>query len=391
MATGSGVDAGVVTAGSFRLDVRCWRVDYDGLLAADWSDWLVVEGCSVERVSCDTFDPLTARLYFAAEPAFLVALEAAGGWSRVRLRLEVRVVSLEGAGSSGWFGLGVLAPVAPVVLADQVPPVFSVDCHDLVHGLATPTGQSLSVPAGTALGSAIDGFFAGVSRFRPVPIRRAAVLSDLATPTLTSRQWLLDDSTTWLGVIDQLLESAGWLPPFTDEYGLLSSRPYRSPGAGAADLVLTDDSESSVVGLGAKLSVETYGVPNQFVFYSSNVGAGVVSPVEGAGVVYRTNQSVGDSSVNARGWDLVAVFEVDAADQAALEAYADRVFVELVSPARSLCVSVAPQPLPWHRGTVDVSLAGLGIEAERFLVRSWVLPLDGRDASLVLDSVAGLT
>ena len=222
-------------------------------------------------------------------------------------------------------------------------------------------------------------------------MRLASTIRDIATPTKSERNWVLDESNTWLYVIDQLLESAGWLPPWIDREGLLISEFWENPENKRVELSISDDPRTATIALGASLLEDTYGVPNEFTFIATDFDPDETStPVVGSGIAKRSNTNIGPSSQEARGRVVASVVRVDAADQEALEAIADRIFLNSVTPAKTLCVEIVPQPLPWHRGIVEVTSRGLGIQQERYMIREWRLPLDGQNASLVMDRIDGI-
>ena len=386
------------TAGNYRIDVECHHVDFAGEVVRDLTPYFVQQGSIVERDSCATESALTARLNFIFTDAEILAEfgQATVPWSSMRLRPSITLVSLDTGEASPPTNLGVMLPETPRVVADKYPHEFNVDCHDLIHAIAEPTNGTIQLPGGATIGIEITTFFgedfAQISA-PPAPMQIDAAVFDIATPTRSAREWVIDNDNTWLLIIDQLLESAGWIPPWTNRDGVLTSETWENPADKPIEMVATDDPRTSIIALGAGLKDDTWGVPNEFTFIATDFDpTATTTPVVGDGIVKRSNLNIGPSSQEARGRVVATVMRVDAADQASLEAIADRIFINRITPAKTLCLEVCPQPLPWHRGIVQVTSSDLGIEGETYMIREWSLPLDvdGNDARLVLDRVDGL-
>ena len=381
------------TDGNYRIDFICEQVDEANEVVRDLTPWFITDGSQIERNSCATQDALTARLNFAftREDIREVFDAETIPWQRMRLKVSMIV------GDTDPIALGVMLPETPKLMADQTPNVFAVDCHDVIHGLAEPTNGTLGIAGGTPIGLAIDSLFnletiAGSPSAKPLQLNRDFSLISIATLVRSDRQWVIDESTTWLLVIDQLLESAGWLPPWTNRDGTLTSQAWVSPINAPAELILDDDARTTVIQLGATTKLDTYGVPNKFTYISTDFNPDETqTPVVGNGITVRDNLSVGPSSQEARGRIIASVVRIDAADQQSLEDFADRDFLASITPAKTLCLNIAPQPIPWHRGIVDVTISDLDIIDQKYMIRNWTIPLDGADCYVVLDGIDALT
>ena len=387
-----------VAAGSYRVDTRVHQVvpSVRGHFEIrDLTPYFSPDGCTIERDNCAGQDHATCRLTFVFTDAEVLDVFGVPEipWSSMRLRPSMRLVSLDGHGETDWYDLGVFLPETPRRKADENPKVYAVDCHDLISSLALPTAGTFIGSTGASVVDVLGTLFEtatpdGLRLVPEIPVRWGypdqRVLPGVL---LTVRQWVIGEDTTWLLIIDQLLEMAGWRPPWVDESGTLTSEPWRDPNELPADLTLTT-TRDSVVALGASNQQNLFGTPNNWVFIRSDFDPEQEAPtVENGGIVVRRNTDRGPSSVQARGRVVSSVERVDAIDVAALRAYADRAVTMDVTPARSLCLDVAPQPPPWHRGIVDVTINDLGVVSERYLVASWSLPLDGGDMSLTMDSL----
>ena len=301
----------------------------------------------------------------------------------MRLRPSMRLVSLDGRGETDWRNLGVFLPETPLRSADESPKDYAVDCHDLIYTLGSATGVTVSVAEGQLVQTQIEELFALQSGGDLLLLPSIPLMFPSRIPVAFDAQriWSIDEDTTWLLVIDQMLEAAGWRPPWITADGDLTSDRWRDPIDLEAEMRLTDGDASNVA-LGASNKADTFGVPNHWVFIQV-----VYDDAHPVNVVTRDNVSDGPSSQEVRGRLVTSVQHVDVVDAQALEDFADRTVLADVLPQRTLCLDVAPQPLPWHRGLVEVTISDLDIDKEKHLVRSWVLPLDGADASLILDGL----
>lgn len=390
-----------VVAGSYSVETRVHsvrpgqlghfnRLDHGN--RGDLSQWFAPSGCTIERDNCAPQDHATCRLtfIFADDEIQDVFGVPEIPWSSMRLRPSMKLVSIEGRGETDWYNLGVFIPETPTRRADESPKVYDVDCHDLISMLSKDTGGTVIATGGQTVQTAIEGFFNLVGPDFPFPVVPdipRAWARPIVGEVISDRQWILDEDITWLLIIDQLLEMVGWRPPWVNEEGNLTSDRWENPEFLATDLVLTDDSRISNISLGASNKLDVFGVPNRWVFIRSDFDPESEPPVVDNGIVVRNNENIGPSSQNARGRIASQVMRVDVADQAALEAFADRLTLRDRLPAKTLCVDICPQPMPWHRGIVDVTLRDLGYESERFIMRSWSLPLDGGDASIMMDGI----
>ena len=377
-----------VAAGSYRVETRCHQVEPATdrhVVVRDLTPWFVPDGSQIERDSCAIQDHATARLNFVFADDELAGIfgDDEIPWSSMRLRPSMRLVSLDGRGETDWYNLGVFLPETPHRSADENPKSYAVDCHDLIHTLGSATGVTVSVAAGQLIQIQLEELFALQSSSGMLLLPTIPLMFPSRIPVAfdTQRIWPIDQDVTWLLIIDQMLEAAGWRPPWITADGDLTSDRWRDPLSLDAEMVISDGDASSIA-LGASNKADTYGVPNRWVFVQ--VVHYVDDPVN---VVTRDNISDGPSSQEARGRLVTSVQHVDVVDLSALEDFADRAVLADTLPQRTLCLDVAPQPLPWHRSVVEATISDLGLDQDKHLIRSWVLPLDGADASLILDGL----
>lgn len=383
-----------VTKGSYRIESRCHQVSafsFGYVETNDLTPFFIPDGSSIERDSCSVTGHATARLNFSFPSQDVERLfnQSQVPWSSMRLRPSIRLVSTEGRGETDWVNLGVFLAETPRITSDQNPNVHAVDCFDVMTALAEPTGGTIQALAKQPINTVIEALFSfrnsfGLTLAPQVPRRFPSPPPGLLP---SNRQWVIDENTTWLLIIDQLLEMVGWRPPWIDRDGFLTSDRWVSPGVLPIELELHDRFPTTVITLGSSLKNDVFGVPNNWVFIRNDIDPSIDAPSSGAGIEVRNNISAGPSSQIARGRVVSSVVRADVTDQQALSDLADRVVLQDSVPSQTLCLDIAPQPIPWHRGLIEVTIEDLGFNKERFLCRSWNLPLDGADASLVLDGL----
>lgn len=386
-----------VVAGNYDVETRLERVavkpdasGYDVL--ADLTPYLLPDDSRLERDSCDDQDCLTGRIAVALTDADSLAAfgTVEPPWSSMLLRPAMRLVSLDGRGTTAWHNLGVVVPETPAIAAEEEPRVYDLDCHDLMTWLAEPTGRTVTVDAGTDIAAAIEGLFLSDPATQDVADYAPAVPRRFPRPVIAEtpdeRQWIIDDATTWHLVIDDLLEMAGFRPPWIDADGFLTSDLFEDPATAdlPVELAVTDDADVSNLGTGATAKLDTWGVPNRWRF----INTAVDDPTEGAGILTIDNLADGPTSRAGRGGRVVPrTVRVDVADQRALQEYAQRVVVQDRTPQAVRCIEVAPQPPPWHRALITVTSAGFDLTAAKHLGRSWDLPFNGEDLQVVAEAL----
>lgn len=99
------------------------------------------------------------------------------------------------------------------------------------------------------------------------------------------------------------------------------------------------------------------------------------APTEGAGIVTLTNQSVGDTSIDARDDLVITRAEgVDAANQAALIVLAQQMMDADMEVPTAFNVRTSPNPLHWHFDRMLLSDSG-SIPYADVMCTQWRQPL----------------
>jgi hypothetical protein len=345
-------DALEVAAGLELLDV--------GLnVLADLTDNF--KGGSVSRASYDT-------LHGSATLQVATTLD----WGTAILR---PYMTLSNGTIGARFNLGAYLTSSPETVAGEDPATHDISGYDILHWLNVATGEAYVVAAGTGYLAAAETILQtqGITAYL---IDQTQADKTLAAP----RVWVLDQRTTWLNVVNDLLAGVGYQGLWSDWDGLLRATPYLLPSDRAGEWLYDTDPATSMLGPSRKITRDFFSAPNRWVFYWSQDPSGA-APVEGNGLYTYVNQSNGPTSVAARGRVITAApQQLDVVDQTALVALAQSKIDADLRLSTTIDVPVAPNPLHWHFDRVTANDPGLGALSE-VVVTKWTLPLDGGDGT----------
>jgi hypothetical protein len=336
---------------------------------SDISEWLVPSGSSVALGSYQTIHR-TCRLTLSKEL----------DWGKARVRPYMTLTSISGTFRAN---LGVFVLSTPTTTAGETPRTWEVEGYDLLELLNHPYGDTYALVAGAGYLTSVNTLITG----NPLVIGYlTSQISTSGEPTLpTSRMWPLDPETTTLNIVNDLLTAAGYQAVYASADGAMQSSPYQAPADRAIEWTYSADDARTIVGPMRTLQADFFEAPNHWKFIRDDPEGGAVS--EGAGIYTVSNQSDGVTSIDARGRTITRVERLDAATQAALVAQGDRIVATDKRVAIELpSLSVAPNPLHGHFDVVWITDADLGID-QKFVVRSWTLPLDSSDMNLDLRAV----
>lgn len=244
---------------------------------------------------------------------------------------------------SARFNLGAYFVNTPERSLSEIPITYAVTGYDMLLRLAQPVGDAFSIGAGDNYLQVIEGIILARGYTQYVIDQSRA-----ATVAPGPRAWVLDDNTTWLNIVNALLASIGYQGIWADWDGRLRCEPYILPQDRDTEWTYSTDPQTTMLSNERTIVRDFFDAPNRWVFYRTNLADGV-APVEGNGVWTYQNDSVGDTSVDARGGLVITkVMGIDAADQAALMAtgmitiQADTDIPEVHN------VKSFPNPLHWH-------------------------------------------
>ncbi len=292
-------------------------------------------------------------------------------WGAALLRPYVTVTS---PATTARFNMGAYFASTPRTTYGRRPVVHEVEGIDVLDALRTPVGESYAVGVGVPYLTAIETILVTLG----YPAGAYAIDQTSALAALPSaRTWVLDDNTTWLTIVNDLLGSIGYMGVWSDWDGRLRVQPYRAPLARQAEWVYDTGITTSMLSQQRTLERDLYNVPNRWVFYRSNTIEGE-PPILGNGIHVVVNESGGRSSVEGRaGRVITRPVPLDVADHASLVAAGQRVVDADLRIEAKVTLDTWPNPLHWHFDRVEVRDPDMGPTAQA-LVTKWTLPFDGK-------------
>lgn len=270
---------------------------------------------------------------------------------------------------SARFNLGVYHTSTPTHDLEEVPPTYDVAGYDLLLRLAQPVGDAYAIAAGDAYLAKVEDILVERGYTQYVIDQSAA-----ATVAPTSRVWVFDAQTTWLGIVNDLLASIGYAGIWADWDGRLHCDRYQVPLDRAPEWFYPDDPDLTMLSTKRSIERDYFAAPNRWVIYRSNQVEGD-APVEGDGIYTYVNEAVGDTSVAARGGLVVTRVEaVDVADHAALLNRAAQIIDADMQVPTVIPVETSPNPLHWHFDRLLLSDQQAGTVTD-VMCTQWRLPL----------------
>lgn len=275
------------------------------------------------------------------------------------------------------FNMGAYFTSSPKTEYGRTPVIHEVDGIDVIDALRTPVGESYSVGVGTGYLAAVETVLVALG----YPAGAYVIDQTSAAKTLPSaRTWLLDEGTTWLGIVNDLLGSIGYMGVWSDWDGRLRIQQYATPSSRPSEWTYDTLHATSMLSPVRTIEQDMYSAPNRWVFFRSNNVEGT-APVEGDGVWTYTNDVNGPSSVEGRGGRVITKpVGLDVADQASLIAAGQRVIDADMRVDTKVTLSTWPNPLHWHFDRVTLDDPEIGAVREA-LVTKWTLPFDGKPMS----------
>lgn len=182
----------------------------------------------------------------------------------------------------------------------------------------------------------------------------------------TDRDW--DPGTTKLQIINDLLGAVNYRSLWFDENGVAVAQPYVSPAVRASEYVYKDDDES-VIFPEVQQSLDLFAVPNKWVLVVSEADR------EPMRAVYTNANQDSPTSTVSRGRTIVDYREQeDAADQATLEARAQRIAFEASQVYEQVEFETAIMPMHSDMDCLTLEFTALGI-ADKYVETGWEFDL----------------
>lgn len=254
-------------------------------------------------------------------------------------------MTLSGAGLSNvrW-DLGVYVLTSPEAQVNEVPLTWTITGSDLLYVLATPIGNTYTVPAGQtylqAIAQAVMSAQTTGSQLLLDPFAASAVVPVALTFPLTGGQ-----EYAYLDVINQLLAAINYIPLWADWEGNFRSGPYINPQNLQPEFTFDLTQPAGVMVSDPRtMTNDVWQAPNVFIYVNENVDG----PEEGAGIYTYFNYTQGPSSINAVGRTIPTVGNVSVADQPTLVAVASQAIQQAIQLTWQIDVTVSPFPGCWH-------------------------------------------
>lgn len=327
-------------------------------------DLLVIEDLTTEFVGGTVTRTSFANLHGTAS----LGLERELPWGSALIRPFL--VLTDGAVEAR-FNLGAYFTNVPERDLERTPVLYDVSCVDVLAILDDAIGDSYAVEAGVDYLTAVEQILVSQGIVAYLIDQSAA-----GTVLPSDRVWPFDEQTTWLLVVNDLLGAIGYAGVWSDWDGQLRCQPYTAPRDRAPEWVYDTGELTAMIARQRRLIRDFTDTPNRWVFYRTNDVEGD-PPIEGDGRYTHVNQSVGDTSIDARGGRTITrLVGVEAANHASLVAAAQRTIDADMLLAVSMPVQSFPNPLHWHfdRCLVSDPAAGPPVDV---LVTQWTLPLNG--------------
>ena len=280
-----------------------------------------------------------------------------------RLKPWAGVVMLDGG--TAWFPLGLFLLSTSPRVADETSSVYrTVEAYDQTQVLIDDAlTDRLTIPAGTNYITAIS------QQLTAAGIPAAFQNLSLTTKTLPQdRDW--DIGTSRIQVINDLLDAINYFSLWFDENGVAQAIPYLAPTDAPSEYVYQDD-QRNVILPGIEQTLETFGVPNVWVIYTSEPEGAILR------AEVQNDRLTSPTSIPRRGRKIVRPPElVEAADQATLDAKANRLKIEASQVYEQ--VTLTTPGMPFHGGNRDcytLVYSDLGLSA-KYAETEWEFPLN---------------
>lgn len=179
------------------------------------------------------------------------------------------------------------------------------------------------------------------------------------------REW--ESGTSKLTIINDLLDSMNYWSLWFDEEGYAVASPYVLPAQAASEYEYVAG-ESGVIVTTVKQKLDLFNVPNKWVFVVSEADRTVLRST------YVNDSPSSKLSTVSRGFTKVAYKQVDAADQATLDALVQRAANDAMSVYDEVTWTSLIMPFHSHMSDYTFAYPTLGI-SEKYREHSWSFDL----------------
>lgn len=243
----------------------------------------------------------------------------------------------------------------PATKTDRMPRTYTVQGYDILNALNTLVGDSFAIGVGDNYLTIVESILVaqGYSQYSIDPTRASTVAP-------SAKGWPLDENTTWLMIINELLAAVGYRSIYSDWSGRLICEALVDTINSAPEWYYTRGTFDGQMVPESEIVYDFFATPNRWVAVNGNTST-TSTPTEGDGVYTYVNQNQGETSVADRGQVITKVMRVDAADQAALVAAVVAQVAIDKNIGTTMDAQTSANPLHWHADTVSVETVELGI------------------------------
>jgi hypothetical protein len=253
------------------------------------------------------------------------------------------------------FNQGAYFTSTPATKTDRLPRTYSVQGYDILTALNTLVGDSYAIGLGENYLTAVESILLanGYTQYSIDPIRAA-------TTAPAAKGWPLDENTTWLQIVNELLKAVGYRPIYSDWHGRLICESLVNTPDMPPEWYYTRGQFDGQLVPESDIVHDFFATPNRWVGINGATNT-TTSPTEGNGKYTYINANQGETSVNERGQTITKVMTVEAADQAALVAAVMAEVAKDKNVGTTMEARTSSNPLHWHEDVVSVDTLELGI------------------------------
>lgn len=277
--------------------------------------------------------------------------------------------------SQARFNLGVYLPVTPRRITQEQK--WEVECYDKLLTLSVPYGSPYQLLRSANIIDTVESLIeqAGETSYDIDLTAREEI-------AITTRTWDVNNETTYLSIINDLLLSIGYKPLWVDQDGVFRSGPQELLDSRESEWSYSTADPYTTVYEDITQEIDFFDVPNKFRFYRNDPLQTL--PVEGDGIYTVTNQSDGNTSIDSRGRTILKTYQLEVNSQAALIVQGDKIVEMERQLSRTINLSTSINPLHLHDDCVDITDSDLDEEGTLYLVDKWELDLNNGRMTLEL-------
>lgn len=255
----------------------------------------------------------------------------------------------------------------------ELPANYDVTGYDILSILDDSVGDTFSIDVGVNYLATVEEILTnrGVTQY---VIDRDAADRTVSSPIV----YMMEDNVTWLSIVNDLLAGVGYQGVWSDWNGMLRCHTYTTPTLRSPEWLFDVNIANTLLTQRRRIQHDFYNAPNRWVFYRTNNTDGP-PPADGDGRWEYVNETVGETSVEARGGRTITrTVGLDVSDHASLVAAGQSIIDADMAVPTTIPMETAPFPLAWHFDKYVVSDPALGAALD-VLATAWTQNLDGSD------------